>query len=123
MHTRTFFVQLQHQRLKAILADSRVARLLRDCRPVTVPTHSAIPVIRYQTGLGKEALQASIAQRRPPRRGLLLVGRTFNFEPAAARATIGGSVRSARNWWSNYPLSGFSPVAGNDRWRVYANCD
>ena len=123
LNAQTFFVQRQHQRLKAILADRRVARLLRDCRPVTVPTHSAIPVIRYQTGLGKEALQASIAQRRPPRRGLLLVGRTFNFEPAAARATIGGSVRSARNWWSNYPLSGFSPVAGNDRWRVYANCD
>jgi len=79
--------------------------------------------VRYETGLGKEALEATIAQRRPPVRGLILVGRTFNFEPGAARSTTGtASPTSARRWWSNYPLSDFRPVARNERWSVYARC-
>ena len=49
-----------------ILDAPRVVPALQSCRPITVPTHSAIPVIRYETGLPKEALEASIAQRRPP---------------------------------------------------------
>ena len=118
----TLFVQEQHRDLKALLEHPRVVPLLRACGPITVPTHSAIPVIRWATGLGKESLVASIEQRRPPERGLLLVGPTFNFEPAAARSTAGTSARSAQKWWSNYPLSTFRPVARNERWRAYARC-
>ena len=40
-------------------------------------------MIRYETGLPKEAIEASIAQRRPPTDGVLLIGATFNFEPSA----------------------------------------
>jgi hypothetical protein len=116
------FVRGQHRELKAVLDDPRVVPLLDSCRPITTPTHSAVPVIRFVTGLGKEPFEPSIAQRRPPERGLLLVGNTFNFEPSAARSTSGVSERSARKWWSNYPLSTFRLVAGNDRWRVYERC-
>jgi hypothetical protein len=70
----------------------------------------------------KEDLVPSINQSRPPDRGLLLIGNTFNFEPSAARSTSGVSERSARRWWSNYPLSTFKLVAGNSHWRVYENC-
>lgn len=122
LNGQTTFVKRQHRGLEAILDDPRVVPLLGTCGPITVPTHSAIPVIRWRTGLGKDDLQASIALRRPPATGLLLIGETFNFEPAAARSTTGVSERSAAKWWSNYPLSTFRLVAGNDRWRVYANC-
>jgi hypothetical protein len=122
LRSRAAFVRIQHRDLKAILDHPRVAPLLGRCGPLTVPTHSTIPVIRYETGLGKEALEPSIAQRRPPERGLLLVGRTFNFEPSAARATTGLSQRSAAKWWSNYPLSTFRLVAANPSWRVYERC-
>jgi hypothetical protein len=116
------FVRLQHTGLKAILDDPKVVPLLESCRPITVPTHSAIPVIRFETGLPKGVLHASIAENRPPSRGLLLIGSTFNFEPSAARSTSGVSERSARKWWSNYPISTFKLVTGNDRWRIYQNC-
>lgn len=122
LNGQTNFVKNQHRDLEAILDDPRVVPLLASCRPITTPTHSAIPVIRFQTGLPKESLQASIAQDRPPARGLLLVGETFNFEPTAARSTSGVRERSARKWWSNYPLSTFTRVAGNERWEVYENC-
>jgi hypothetical protein len=122
LHGQVSFVRQQHSGLKAILDDPKVVPLLESCRPITVPTHSAIPVIRFQTGIKKGALQATIAQDAPPKRGLLLIGHTFNFEPSAARSTSGVSERSARKWWSNYPLSTFKFVAGNDRWRVYAKC-
>ncbi|MGI8441290.1 MAG: hypothetical protein ACR2NV_14030 [Thermoleophilaceae bacterium] len=123
LNGQAVFVREQHAKLKSILDHPEVVPLLGSCGPITVPTHSAIPVVRYETGLGKEALEASIAQRRPPVRGLLLVGRTFNFEPGAARSTTGtASPTSARRWWSNYPLSDFRPVARNDRWSVYARC-
>ena len=119
---QTLFVKRQHQYLKAILEDPSVAPLLRSCGPITVPTHSAMPVIEYDTGLSKNALQATIAQKRPPTRGLLFIDITFNFEPAAARSVTGTSAASAQQWWSNYPLSTFKYVASNPFWRVYANC-
>jgi hypothetical protein len=122
LHGQENFVREQHLGLKRILDDPKVVPLLESCRPITVPTHSAIPVIRFSTGLPKDAFEASIAQHAPPDRGLLLVGNTFNFEPSAARSTSGVSERSARKWWSNYPLSTFEFVAGNARWRVYQRC-
>lgn len=122
LNGQTLFSSEQHRELKAILDDARVVPLLQDCGRLTVPSHSAIPVVRWATGLPKEALEASIAQRRPPVDGLLLIGRTFNFEPAAARAAVGGGRASAQKWWSNYPLSTFRLVARNERWRIYSNC-
>jgi hypothetical protein len=118
------FVEAQHQSLDAILDAPRVVPLLQSaaCRPITVPTHSAIPVIRYETGLPKEALEASIAQPGPPDRGLLILGRTFNFEPGAARATVSRPGASARKPWSNRRLPGFERVARNVRWRVFERC-
>lgn len=122
LNGQTTFVRSQHTDLKRVLDDARVAPLLASCRPIVTPTHSAIPVIRFETGLPNEAFEPSIAQRRPPSRGLLFVGETFNFEPAAARSTTGVSERSAAQWWSNYPLSSFQLIARTERWRVYANC-
>jgi hypothetical protein len=122
LHGQTLFVKHQHQDLKGILQDPSVAPLLGRCGPITVPTHSAIPVIEYETGLPKSAIQASIAQKRPPDHGLLFIGASFNFEPAAQRSVTASSQASARQWWSNYPLSTFSYVASNPFWRVYARC-
>jgi hypothetical protein len=121
LNSQAVFVRDQHRDLSALLARHEVARIMDSCGPLTVPTHSVIPVIRFETGMGKEGIEASIAQERPPDGGLLLVGRTFNFEPTAARSTA-GPTRSARKWWSNYPLSTFSFVAGNDRWALWENC-
>ena len=122
LNGQTNFVKNQHRDLEKILDDPAVVPLLASCRPITTPTHSAIPVIRFQTGLPKSALVASIAQARPPLRGLLFIGETFNFEPTAARSTSGVRERSARKWWSNYPISTFTKVAGNERWQVYERC-
>jgi hypothetical protein len=122
LHGQETFVKGQHIGLKSIVDDPKVAPLLDRCRPITTPTHSAVPVIRYQTGLSKDAFQPSIAQAHPPTHGLLFIGTTFNFEPSAARSTSGVSERSARKWWSNYPLSTFKFVAGNARWRIFARC-
>jgi hypothetical protein len=122
LHGQTLFVKRQHQYLKSVLEDPAVVPLLQRCRPLTVPTHSAIPVIEYETGLEKKDLQATIAQTRPPSQGLLFTDITFNFEPAAARSVTGISAASAQKWWSNYPLSAFKFAAANPFWRVYANC-
>jgi hypothetical protein len=124
LHGQETFVKGQHVGLKSILDDPKVAALLMNpaCRPITTPTHSAIPVVRFETGMPKDAFVPSIAQSRPPDHGLLLIGNTFNFEPSAARSTSGVSERSARKWWSNYPLSTFKFVSGNTRWRVYKRC-
>lgn len=122
LHGQTLFVKHQHRDLKGILQDPSVAPLLGRCGPITVPTHSAIPVIEYETGLPKNAIQASIAQKRPPDHGLLFIGSSFNFEPAAQRSVTASSESSARKWWSNYPLSTFTYVASNPFWRVYARC-
>jgi hypothetical protein len=123
LNAQAVFVREQHQQLEDILERPEVIPLLTRCGPITVPTHSAIPVIRFHTGLGKEPLVASINQDRPPTRGLILVSDFFNFEPDAARATTGVIAQnSARKWWSNYPLSGFARVAENERWAIYARC-
>jgi hypothetical protein len=124
LHGQENFVRGQHKSLKAILDNPRVVALMQNpaCRPITTPTHSAIPVIRFETGMPKDAFVPSIAQNRPPDHGLLLIGNTFNFEPSAARSTSGVSERSARQWWSNYPLSTFKLVSGNAHWRVFERC-
>ncbi|HEX8854538.1 MAG TPA: hypothetical protein VF752_02985 [Thermoleophilaceae bacterium] len=122
LNGQTLFVKKQHQGLKAILQDPSVTALMAKCRPITFPTHSALPVVEWETGLGKHDLQASINQTGPPTHGLLFLGSSFNFEPAAARSVTGVNQKSARKWWSNYPLSAFKFVAGNSMWRVYANC-
>src|SRR3954462_7297839 len=86
LHGQQTFVKGQHAALKAILDNPKVVPLTtsKSCWPITTPTHSAIPVIRFVTGMPKEAFVPSIAQDRPPERGLLLIGNTFNFEPSAA---------------------------------------
>jgi hypothetical protein len=122
LHSQTLFVKHQHQDLKAVMQSPSVAPLLGRCGPITVPTHSAIPVIEYETGLSKNAIQASIAQKRPPDHGLLFIGANFNFEPAAQRSVTASSQASARQWWSNYPLSTFKFIAATPYWRVYARC-
>lgn len=122
LHGQTLFVKHQHQDLKAMLQKPQVSALLGRCGPITVPTHSAIPVIEYETGLSKSAIQASIAQKRPPDQGLLFIGANFNFEPAAQRSVTASSQASARQWWSNWPLSTFKFIAGTPYWRVYARC-
>jgi hypothetical protein len=122
LHAQTLFVKHQHQELKGVTQDPNVAGLLGRCGPITVPTHSAIPVLEYTTGLPKSAIQASIAQKRPPDHGLLFIGANFNFEPAAQRSVTASSQASARQWWSNYPLSTFKLIAVTPYWRVYANC-
>ena len=110
------FIEAQHKGLDAILDAPRAVEALQQCRPITVPTHSAIPVIRYETGLPKEAIEASIAQDRRPTEGVLLIGKTFNFEPSAARATNSNPSSSARKPWSNKPLPGFERVGRNATW-------
>ena len=115
------FVSKQHQSLFAVLDDPRVVALMAHCRPLTVPTHSTIPIIRYKTGLAKHAVQATIAQRQAPRAGLLFVNKTFNFEPAAARSALGQGSKSHKPW-SNRKLPGFDRVARHGKWTVYARC-
>jgi hypothetical protein len=116
------FIEAQHTGLKRILDAPRAVEVLQRCRPITLPTHSAIPVIRYETGLPKDALQASIGQERPPTRGVLLNGRTFNFEPSSGRSTSANARPSARKPWSNKRLPGFERVGRNRTWSVYARC-
>jgi hypothetical protein len=116
------FIEAQHKGLKQILDAPRAAEALQRCRPITVPTHSAIPVIRYETGLPKEALQASIAQDGPPSHGVLLIGRTFNFEPSSGRAPSSNARPSARKPWSNKRLPGFERVGRDGTWAVYTRC-
>jgi hypothetical protein len=117
------WVEAQHKGLKGILDGMRVVAPLQNCPPVTVPTHSAIPVIRYQTGLPKDAVEASIAQSRPPTGGVLLIGRTYNFEPGTGRDSSSTKPRrSVRKPWSNKPLPGFERIGRNQRWTAYARC-
>jgi hypothetical protein len=116
------FIEAQHKGLKQILDAPRAVEALQRCRPITLPTHSAIPVIRYETGLPKDALQASIAQDGPPSHGVLLIGRTFNFEPSSGRAPSSNARPSARKPWSNQPLPGFERLGRDRTWAVYARC-
>jgi hypothetical protein len=123
LDSQTQFIAAQHTQLNRALDAPRVVHALQTCRPVTVPTHSAIPVIRFETGLPRAAIQASIAQPGPPAAGVLFVGRTFNFEPRAARSvSSAGASASARKPWSNRRLPGFGRLARNGRWRVFARC-
>ena len=116
------FIEAQHKGLKAVLDAPRAVEVLQHCAPITVPTHSAIPVIRYETGLPKEAVEASIGQRRRPTQGVLLIGDTFNFEPSAARATNSNPSTSARKRWSNKVLPGFERLARRKPWTAYGRC-
>jgi hypothetical protein len=116
------FIEAQHKGLKQVLDAPRAVEPLQNCAPITVPTHSAIPVIRYETGLPKQAIEASIAQDRRPSGGVLLIGDTFNFEPSAARATNSNPASSARRRWSNKPLPGFERLGRSSTWAVYARC-
>jgi hypothetical protein len=118
------FVSEQHRDLFAVLDDPRVVPLYQDrsCWPITTPTHSAIPVVRYETGLPKRALQASIQQRNPPKYGLLLIGKTFQFEPGSGRRSLGTKSSASAKWWSNVKLGSFHPVAKKGRWSVWARC-
>jgi hypothetical protein len=117
------FIESQHAGLLGVIDAPRVVPALQSCTPITVPTHSAIPVIRYETGLPKEALEASIAQRRPPAEGVLLIGRTFNFEPGTGRGNTSKRPQvSARKRWSNKPLPGFERIGRSGRWTAYARC-
>jgi hypothetical protein len=118
------FVSEQHRDLFAVLDDPRVVPLWQDrrCWPITTPTHSAIPVVRYETGLPKRALQASIQQRNPPKYGLLLIGKTFQFEPGSGRRSLGTKSSASAKWWSNVKLGSFHSVAKKGRWSVWARC-
>jgi hypothetical protein len=115
------FVSKQHKSLFAALDDPRVVALMQTCRPLIVPTHSTIPVIRYKTGLSKHAIQATIAHTEAPPLGLLYVNHTFTCAPGAARSALGGRSKS-RQWWSNRKLPGYAKVARHGRWTVYENC-
>ena len=122
---QTHFVMEQHETFQAVVHDARVERLLDKptCNPITMPTHSSIPVLRYETGVAKSRVRASFEQSRPPKHGILLVSRTFNFEPAAARSVVTpGRLTSQRRYWSNFALPTFAPVASNYRWRALADC-
>ena len=120
------FVEEQHHTFQDVVNDPELARYLdkRTCNPITLPTHSSIPVLRYETGLPKQRIRASIEQSRAPKHGVQFVSRTFNFEPAAARSviTISSGARSAERYWSNHPNPLFLPVAGNYRWRALVDC-
>ena len=119
------FVKEQHETFQAVVHDPRMERLFDKptCNPITLPTHSSIPVLRYETGLPKRRVRASFEQSRPPKHGILLVSRTFNWEPAAARSVVTpGRLTSDRRYWSNFALPTFAPVAGNYRWRGLADC-
>jgi hypothetical protein len=123
VHQATFVGQ-QHRDLFAVLDQPKVVPLLQDrrCWPITTPTHSAIPVVRYATGLSKHALQASIQQRNPPKYGLLLIGKTFQFEPGSGRRSLSTKHSASAKWWSNVKLGSFHPVAKKGRWTVWARC-
>lgn len=123
VHQATF-VGEQHRDLFAVLDLPKVVPLVQDrrCWPITTPTHSAVPVIRYETGLPKGALQASIQQNHPPAYGLLLIGKTFQFEPGSGRRSLGTASSASAKWWSNVKLTGFRPVAKVGRWSVWARC-
>jgi hypothetical protein len=118
------FVSEQHHDLFAVLDDPRVVPLYQDrsCWPITTPTHSAIPVVRYETGLPKRAMVASIQQKNPPKYGLLLIGKTFQFEPGSGRRALGTKHSASAKWWSNVKLGSFHPVAKKGRWSVWARC-
>ena len=78
------FVETQHRQLGALIEDPEVATALERCRPVTVPTHAPIPILRYRTGLRKRAIQATIQQERPPAQGVQFTSRVSTSSRAPA---------------------------------------
>ena len=117
------FVESQHEQLGALIDEPDVAAALQSCPPITVPTHAPIPILRYETGLPKEAIQASIQQDRPPASGLQLVSRVFNFEPSTGRAVAPAPRVTVERRWSTHAAPGFEPVARVGRWSAMARCD
>ena len=100
------FVESQHEQLNALIDDPEVAAALQACRPVTVPTHAPIPILRYETGMPKDAIQASIQQDAPPTEGLQLVSRVFNFEPSTGRAVASAPRVTVERRWSAWASCG-----------------
>jgi hypothetical protein len=116
------FVEAQHRQLKALLDDPEVAAALQSCRPVTVPTHAPIPILRYETGLPKDAIRATIQQDRPPAEGVQLVSRVFNFEPSTGRAVSSSPRLTVERRWSTRAAPGFERLAREGRWSAAALC-
>src|SRR5918994_2120837 len=117
------FVESQHEQLGALIDEPEVAAALQSCPPITVPSHAPIPILRYETGLPKEAIQASIQQDRPPASGLQLVSRVFNFEPSTGRAVASAPRVTVERRWSTHAAPGFEPVTRVGRWSAAARCD
>jgi len=121
LNDRSLASRDQTRALKAILDDPAVVPLLGACGPITVPNHSSVPVVRFETGVGEDGIRAATSLAEPPADGLLLIGRSFLFDPtfpdAPPRPPAG-----VRQRWVNLPLAGFEPVAENERWRAYASC-
>ena len=117
------FVEAQHKSLFALLDEPGATAPLQSCLPLTTPTHSPMPIIRYKTGLGPDDVQASIAQSRPPTAGTQLIGRFYNFEPGSGRSTTVAAPRvSVRKDWSQTPAPGFEKLASTARWTLYGRC-
>jgi hypothetical protein len=116
------FVESQHEQLNALIDDPEVAAALQACRPVTVPTHAPIPILRYETGMPKDAIQASIQQDAPPTEGLQLVSRVFNFEPSTGRAVASAPRVTVERRWSTRPAAGFERLGRVGRWSAWARC-
>ena len=101
---------VQHEQLERAQRDeSEVAAALQACRPITVPTHAPIPILRYETGLPKEAIEASIQQDAPPTEGLQLASRVFNFEPSTGRA-VAATPRVTVERLVHAPAAGFERI-------------
>ncbi len=117
------FVEAQHKSLFALLDEPGAVAPLQSCLPLTVPTHSAMPVLRYKTGLGPGDVEASIAQSHAPTAGTQLIGRYYNFEPGSGRSTTVAAPRvSVRKPWSQKPAPGFEKLASTARWTLYGRC-
>ncbi len=116
------FVETQHRQLGALIDDPEVAEALERCRPVTVPTHAPIPILRYRTGLSKRAIQATIQQERPPAQGVQFTSRVFNFEPSTGRVLSAPPRVTVEKEWSTRAAPGFVRIARDGRWAVAAQC-
>ena len=116
------FVESQHEQLNALSDQSEVAAALQACRPITVPTHAPIPILRYETGLPKEAIEASIQQDAPPTEGLQLTSRVFNFEPSTGRSVAATPRVTVERPWSTRPAPGFERIGRAGRWAAWTRC-
>jgi hypothetical protein len=116
------FVESQHEQLDALSDQSEVAAALQACRPITVPTHAPIPILRYETGLPKEAIEASIQQDAPPTEGLQLTSRVFNFEPSTGRSVAATPRVTVERPWSTRPAAGFERIGRAGRWAAWTRC-